>query len=60
MTGFEQVSALGQKRGIKQESKKDYGFGPIDLVWDFNLFPNSKPVRCGFIELREQEGGLEI
>jgi hypothetical protein len=57
MTGFEQVTALGQKRGIKQEFKKDYGFGPIDLVWDFNLFTDSKPVRCGFIELREQEGG---
>jgi hypothetical protein len=55
--GFEQVAALGKKQGIKQELKKDYGFGQIDLVWDFNLLPDAKPFTCGFIELWEQEGG---
>jgi hypothetical protein len=57
MTGFEQVTALGKERGIEQEFKKDYGFGQIDLVWNFNFLPDSKPITCGFIELREQEGG---
>lgn len=57
MTGLEHVSALGKRQNIVQDFKKDYGFGPIDIVWDFNLLTDARPIRCGFIELREQEGG---
>ena len=57
MAGLQEVTELGNKRGIKQEFRKDYGFGPIDLVWYFEIHADLGPITCGFIELREQEGG---
>lgn len=57
MMGLEDVTELGKKQGIQQEFKKNYGFGPIDLVWNFKILPDLKPIACGFIELREQEEG---
>jgi hypothetical protein len=57
MVYLREATDLINKQGIKQELNKDYGFGPIDLVWDFNVHPGFRPIICGFIELKEQEGG---
>lgn len=57
MVGIQLATELGKKQGINQQLNKDYGFGLIDLVWDLQIHPGFKPVVCGFIELKEQEGG---
>ena len=57
MAGFKLITKLGQSHDIRQEFNIDYGFGPIDIVWNFKFHPDFVPITCGFIELKEQEGG---
>jgi hypothetical protein len=57
MMGIQLASEFGKKQGIKQQSNKDYGFGAIDLVWELQFHSEFRPIICGFIELKEQEGG---
>lgn len=54
---IEELNELGKKYGIESEAKKDYGFGQIDLVWNIRFHPSFEPIKCGFIQLKEQEGG---
>ena len=34
---------------------KDYGFGPIDLVWNITTHPALPKIKCGFVVLRTNE-----
>ena len=48
---------MGQEKGFEVEQNKDYGVGPIDLVWNINTHPTLPVIKCGFIVLRANEGG---
>ncbi|HZA69695.1 MAG TPA: hypothetical protein VE548_08335 [Nitrososphaeraceae archaeon] len=54
---MQELMKLGKKYGYTSEVKKDYGFGSIDLVCNIKFHPGLEPLKCGFIRLREQEGG---
>jgi hypothetical protein len=53
----EGLTKIAKSYGIKSEANKDYGFGPIDLVWNIKFHPVFEPISCGFVQLKEQEGG---
>src|ERR671933_2321343 len=38
---------------------KDYGFGPIDLIWNITTHPALPKIKCGFVVLRSEEGGTK-
>jgi hypothetical protein len=48
---------MSKKYGFEADMNKDYGFGPIDLVWNIKFHPILEPLKCGFVKLREEEGG---
>src|ERR671915_1703986 len=48
---------MGQEKGFEVEQNKDYGVGPIDLVWNINTHPTLPVIKCGFIVLRANEEG---
>jgi hypothetical protein len=52
-----ELAKMGKKYGFNSEIEKDYGFGPIDVVWNIKFHPAFDPVLLGFIRLKEQEGG---
>ena len=54
---MQELMKMGKKYGYTSEVKKDYGFGSIDLVCNIKFHPRLDPIKCGFIELREKEGG---
>lgn len=47
----------GHEKGFTVEEGKDYGAGPIDVVWKINIHPALPEMKCGFIALRAEEGG---
>ena len=49
--------SMGQEKGFEVEQNKDYGVGPIDLVWNVNTHPALPAIKSGFIVLRANEGG---
>lgn len=51
------LEKIGKKYGFKSEVDKDFGFGKIDLVMNIRFHPVLSPITCGFIRLKEQEGG---
>jgi hypothetical protein len=41
---------LGRQKGFEVEAgKKDYGAGPIDVVWKIKIHPALRDITCGFI-----------
>jgi hypothetical protein len=40
---------LGRQKGFEVEAGKDYGAGPIDVVWHIKIHPALKDITCGFI-----------
>jgi hypothetical protein len=45
----------GQEKGFAVEEGKDYGAGPIDVVWKISVHPALPEMKCGFIALRAEE-----
>ena len=40
---------LGRQKGFEVEAGKDYGAGPIDVVWHIKIHPALRDITCGFI-----------
>src|SRR5215211_4328917 len=40
---------LGRQKGIEVEAGKDYGAGPIDVIWHIKIHPALRDITCGFI-----------
>lgn len=51
------IVSSGQEKGFAVEQGRDYGAGPVDVVWKINVHPTLPEIRCGFIALRAEEGG---
>ena len=58
-TGNGLASLIIIARGFKTEENKDYGAGPIDLVWNITTHPASPKIKCGFVVLRVEEVGTK-
>src|SRR5919108_709845 len=43
---------LGRQKGFEVEARRDYGAGPIDVVWHIKIHPALKNITCGFIIAR--------
>jgi hypothetical protein len=54
---IKQLEKIAKNYGFKTEAGKDFGFGTIDLVLNIRFHPALDPITCGFIKLKEQEGG---
>ena len=54
------LAKMGKKYGIASEIKKDYGYGPIDLVWNIKAHPSFRPIACGFIRFKKQNGSSDL
>lgn len=40
---------LGRQKGFEVKAGKDYGAGPIDVVWHIAIHPALRDITCGFI-----------
>ena len=57
-SGLDLLISLAKEKGFEIEhQKKDYGAGPIDLVFNISIHPALPKIKCGFIVLRAEEGG---
>ncbi len=54
---LDSLAGLGQEKGFEVEQNKDYGIGPIDVIWNINTHPALPVIKCGFIVLRANEEG---
>src|ERR671932_1731280 len=56
-TGNELASliTIAKEKGFETEENKDYGAGPIDLVWNITTHPALPKIKCGFVVLRTNE-----
>jgi len=54
---LEPLINIAKEKGFETEENKDYGFGPIDLVWNITTHPALPKIKCGFVVLRAEEGG---
>jgi hypothetical protein len=43
---------LGRQRGFEVEAGKDYGAGPIDVVWNIAIHPALRDLTCRFIVMK--------
>lgn len=43
---------LGRQKGFEVEAGKDYGAGPIDVVWHIAIHPALRDITCGFIVMK--------
>ena len=50
---------IAKEKGFEIEQDKDYGSGPIDLVWNITTHPALPKIKCGFVVLRSEEGGAK-
>jgi hypothetical protein len=50
------LASMGQEKSFEVELNKDYGAGPIDVVWNITIYPALPAIKCGFIVLRSEEG----
>jgi hypothetical protein len=46
------LAELGRQKGFQVETKKDYGAGPIDVVWHIAVHPALRDLTCGFIVMK--------
>ena len=54
--GLESFITIAREKGFEIEENKDYGAGPIDLVWNITTHPALPKIKCGFVVLRAEEG----
>lgn len=47
----------GLEKGFEVEEEKEYGAGPIDIVWKIPIHPGLPDIKCGFVKLDASEGG---
>jgi hypothetical protein len=43
---------LGRQKGFEVEARRDYGAGPIDVVWHIAIHPALRDITCGFIVMK--------
>jgi hypothetical protein len=53
--GLESLIAIAREKGFEIEENKDYGAGPIDLIWNITTHPALPKIKCGFVILRADE-----
>src|SRR5919202_287040 len=60
-TGNELASliTIAKEKGFETEENKDYGAGPIDLVWNITTHPALPKIKCGFVILKAEERGAK-
>jgi hypothetical protein len=46
---IEVIVELGRQKGFEVETDKDYGAGPIDVVWHIKIHPAVRDITCGFL-----------
>ena len=46
---IEVLMELGRQKGFDVEADKDYGAGPIDVVWHIKIHHALRDITCGFI-----------
>jgi hypothetical protein len=46
---IEVLMELGRQKGFEVEADKDYGAGPIDVVWHIKIHHALRDITCGFI-----------
>jgi hypothetical protein len=56
---LEPLMNMAKEKGFETEENKDYGAGPIDLVWNITTHPALPKIKCGFVVLRAEEGGAK-
>ena len=57
---LEPLVTIAKEKGFETEENKDYGAGPIDLVWNITTHPALPKIKCGFVVLgAEEEGGTK-
>jgi hypothetical protein len=49
---IEVLMELGRQKGFEVEAGKDYGAGPIDVVWHIATHPALRDLTCGFIVMK--------
>jgi hypothetical protein len=49
---IEVLMELGRQKGFEVQAGKDYGAGPIDVVWHIKVHPTLKDITCGFIVMK--------
>jgi hypothetical protein len=57
--GLDSLISIAREKGFETEQNKDYGAGPIDLVWNIATHPALPKIRCGFVILRAEERGAK-
>lgn len=57
VVNLDAIIDMGQERGFKVEQDVDYGAGPLDIVWNVNVYPALPNIKCGFVVLKAEEGG---
>jgi hypothetical protein len=55
--GLDSLINIAREKGFGIEQNKDYGAGPIDLVWNITTHPALAKIKCGFVVLRSEERG---
>ena len=56
---LEPLFAIAREKGFETEENKDYGAGPIDLVWNITTHPALPKIKCGFVVLKAEERGAK-
>src|SRR5919109_1072593 len=46
---IEVLMELGRQKGFDVEADKDYGAGPIDVVWHIKIHHALRDITCGFL-----------
>ena len=54
---LDSLISIAREKGFETQQNKDYGAGPIDLVWNITTHPALPKIKCGFVILRAEEGG---
>jgi hypothetical protein len=54
---MELLAESGLEKGFEVEEDRDYGAGPIDIVWKIPVHSGLPDIKCGFVKLDASEGG---
>ena len=55
VVSLEPLLNIAKKKGFEIEQNKDFGFGPIDMVWTIDIHPALPKIKCGFVIPRTGE-----
>jgi hypothetical protein len=53
---LDKLVQAGQEKGFEVEQNKDYGAGPIDVVWNIDVHSALPNIKYGFVKLGAEEG----